>query len=136
MPHVTTLKVRFYELDPYDHVNHAAYIQYFESARVELLDSVGIGLGPLKRLGFHLVVTELATKFLRSAGAGDELRIETEVLEIRRASSRWGQRLYRGDELIASQEIVAATTTTEGRPVRFPDEMADKLRPFLVTGGS
>ena len=132
MPHVTRVKVRFYELDPYNHVNHASYIQYFESARVELLDEAGIGLADLKDRGYFLVVTELATKFLRSAGGGDLLTIETEVTELRRASSRWRQRMWRGDELIATQQISAATTSLEGRPVRFPPEVAEALRPYLA----
>ncbi len=132
MPHVTRVKVRFYELDPYNHVNHASYIQYFESARVELLDEAGIGLADLKDRGYFLVVTELATKVLRSAGGGDLLTIETEVTELRRASSRWRQRMWRGDELIATQQISAATTSLEGRPVRFPPEVAEALRPYLA----
>jgi acyl-CoA thioester hydrolase len=114
------------------HIKVRSYIQYFESARVELLEEAGIGLSDLKDSGYHLVVTELATKFLRSAEGGDELTIETEVAEMRRASSRWTQRMFRGGELVAQQEITAATTTTEGRPVRFPEEMAARLHPYLA----
>jgi cobaltochelatase CobT len=33
----TEVRVRFYELDPYNHVNHTAYLGYFETARVEAL---------------------------------------------------------------------------------------------------
>lgn len=129
---MTQIKVRFYELDPYNHVNHASYVQYFESARVELLEEAGVGLAELKERGYFLVVTELATKFLRSAGGGDLLTVETEVAELRRASSRWRQRMRRGDELIAVQEIGAATTSLDGRPVRFPEEIAAALRPYLA----
>ncbi len=132
MSHVTKVKVRFYELDPYNHVNHASYIQYFESARVELLEEAGIGLAELKDAGYYLVVTELATKFHRSAGGGDILTIETEVAALRRASSRWRQRMRRGEELIASQEIAAATTSLAGRPVRLPDHVVGALEPYLA----
>ena len=136
MPHVTQVKVRFYELDPYNHVNHASYIQYFESARVELLEEAGIGLADLKERGYFLVVTELATKFHRSAGGGDILTIETDVTELRRASSRWRQRMLCGEELIASQEISAATTSLEGRPVRLPDQVSAALAPYLAAPDS
>ena len=37
-PHVTAIKVRFTELDPYGHVNHAQYISYFEHGRTEARD--------------------------------------------------------------------------------------------------
>ena len=36
--HRTTIRVRFYELDPYNHVNHSVYVSYFESARVEFVE--------------------------------------------------------------------------------------------------
>ena len=38
-----------------------------------------------------------------SAVGGDALVIETEVVENRRASSRWGQRILRGDEVLATE---------------------------------
>jgi len=44
MAHRYPIKVRFYELDPYNHLNHASYVQYFEVGRVELLESIGFGL--------------------------------------------------------------------------------------------
>jgi acyl-CoA thioester hydrolase len=132
MAFTTRLKVRFYELDPYNHVNHSAYVQYFESARIELLAAVGVDLAELKDRGFHLVVTDLHISYRQSAGPNDVLGIETELVELRRASSRWRQRMYRADELLAVQEISVATTTVEGRPVRFPADLAEALRPHLV----
>lgn len=135
MPHVTQIKVRFYELDPYNHVNHASYVQYFESARVELLEEAGVRLAELKEQGYFLVVTDLRTKFLASAGGGDLLTVLTEVAELRRASSRWRQQMLRGEELIATQEIGAATTSLQGRPVRFPASLGAALRPYLAADG-
>jgi acyl-CoA thioesterase FadM len=78
------------------------------------------------------VVTELHISYRQSAGSHDELEVQTEITQLRRASSRWRQRMYRDGELIASQEIAAATTTVGGRPVRFPAELAEALAPFIV----
>jgi acyl-CoA thioester hydrolase len=130
VPFVTSLRVRFYELDPYDHVNHAAYVQYFEVARIELLESVGMGLIELKGRGIHLVVTELRTRFLSSAGSGDLLTVDTEVAELRRVSTRWRQRLLRDGELLAEQEIVVAATTVAGRPTRVPGDLIEAISPY------
>ncbi|MDE0893052.1 MAG: thioesterase family protein [Acidimicrobiales bacterium] len=131
-PHRHPVKVRFYELDPYGHLNHSVYVQLFEIGRIELLDEAGLGLHDLDAEGFRFVVSRITTKFLASAVAGDNLVIETEVLELRRASSRWGQRLLRGDAVLATQEVVAAVTGTNGRPTRFPTDMAARLTPYLV----
>ncbi|GIT76007.1 MAG: hypothetical protein Ct9H300mP31_05380 [Acidimicrobiaceae bacterium] len=63
MPHRHPVKVRFYELDPYGHLNHSVYVQLFETGRVELLDEVGLGLHDLEAEGFRFVVTQIATRF-------------------------------------------------------------------------
>jgi len=131
MAHRHTLKVRFYELDPYNHVNHSAIIQYFEVGRVELLESIGLGLDTMKADGNHIVVTSIETRFIRSGGPSDELTVETEIAELRRATSTWKQRLLRGDEVIATQTIQAAITDTAGKPKRFPPDVAAALGPFI-----
>src|SRR5690606_12139078 len=59
----TSLKVRFYELDPYDHVNHTNYFSYFETARIEYLADMGWGLDVMKDQGWQLVVVEAHARF-------------------------------------------------------------------------
>lgn len=126
--HRTTLQVRFYELDPYEHVNHAVYIQYFEAARAGWLAEIGYPLDRLKADGTRIVVTELHTRYLGSAGQGDELTVESELVEVRRVSMTFEQRIRRGDETLVTQSISAATISDAGRPVRIPPELVAALR--------
>jgi acyl-CoA thioester hydrolase len=130
--HRHPIKVRFYELDPYNHLNHSAYVQYFEVGRVEMLEEAGVGLADLQGRGHHLVVTEINTRFLSPAKAHDELVVETKVREFRRATSTWEQRLLRGDEVLATQVVSFATTNPQGRPVRMPEELTDALAPYVA----
>ena len=60
-----TIRVRFGELDPYNHVNHAVYISYFEAARVELLADAGYSLGQMRADGHSIVVSEIQTRSSR-----------------------------------------------------------------------
>lgn len=131
MRHRFPIRVRFYELDPYSHVNHAVYIQYFEAARIELLRDAGLTLQGMLGDGVMIVVTDIATRFRQSAVGNDDLVVETEVLEFKRVTSRWRQRLLRGDEVIVEQELGAAVTNLDGRPIRFPESMVKLLRPYL-----
>ena len=118
--HRFDLKVRFYELDPYGHLNHSAYVQFFETGRVELLEEVGLDLESLAARGYRFVVNRIETSFDRPVRGGETITVETEVVEFRRASSVWRQRLLRGGEVVARQELRAAITNTGGRPVRVP----------------
>ena len=108
------------------------YVQLFETGRIELLDSVGLGLHDLEEQGYRFVVSRIETRFLASAVGGDSLVIETGVVENRRASSRWGQRILRGDKVLATQEVLAAVTDTVGRPVRPPAFIGEALASFTI----
>ncbi len=125
--HRTPISVRFYELDPYRHLNHSVYIQYFEVGRIDLFASYGWTLTGMADLGVQIVVSEITTRFLAPAIEGDELTIETEVADVKRVSARFEQRIRRSDEVLATQTVLAACTTLEGRPTRFPPELLDRL---------
>ena len=83
MPHRHNVKVRFYELDPYGHLNHSAYIQLFETGRIEMLEDLGISLNELEKNNFRFVVSQIETAFLKPVEAGSFLTIEPESIEMR-----------------------------------------------------
>lgn len=126
------LKVRFCELDPYGHVNHSRYVQYFEAGRVDALAEVGMGLDVLQDDDMTMVVVEITTRFLASARLGDELLVESGLSEVGRVKATWLQRVSRGDELIATQRMVAGSLTTAGKPVRFPPKLVEALEIYRV----
>ncbi len=121
LEHTTQLKVRFYELDPYSHVNHAVYMSYFETARVEALESVGLGLEAMDDKGFRIVVTNVEVAFKVPVVGGETVEVVTKVVEVRRASHHWHQEILRAGEAAVVMKLRAAMTDREGRPVRVPD---------------
>ncbi len=121
------LRVRFYELDPYGHVNHATYLQYFEAARVEWLAAIGHGLDRLLADQVQLVVTAVAVRFVAPAVLGDTLTIETGMVGCRRVQAQWAQRALRDGELIASQRINFATVNSFNKPVRIPGSLVEAM---------
>lgn len=126
--HTTTVVVRFADLDPYDHVNHARYFTYFESGRIELLERMGFGMDVMKREGFQIVLVEVTARFHKPAVLHDRLSIETAVLEVGRSTTRWGQQAIRGEDLIASLDVRAAFTDAAGAPVRAPAGFSERAR--------
>lgn len=128
------IQVRFYELDPYGHVNHATYLQYFEAARVAWLADIGHGLDALKRGGVQLVVTAVATRFVASALLNDDLVIETSMVEAHRIRAQWAQHAWRDDQLIACQRVNFATVNRNGRPVRIPESLAEAMHAYVADG--
>jgi len=135
MAHQTPIRVRFGELDPYRHVNHAVYVSWFEFARTEALDSAGFGLDQLQDEGFQLVVTSIEVRYRGAAVAGDECIVETEVAEARRASMVWRQRVMRnGDELVTGL-VRIGLCDSRGRPTRPPPGLMERLATIGSTDG-
>ena len=132
VPYRFDLDVRFYELDPYGHVNHATYLQYFEAARVAWLDTIGQGLDRLLAKEIQLLVIAVAVRFVAPAVLHDTLTIETGMIRSRRVRAQWAQRAMRGDELIACQRVNFAVANKAGKPVRIPDTLADAMNRFDV----
>jgi YbgC/YbaW family acyl-CoA thioester hydrolase len=132
--HSTTITVRFADLDPYDHVNHARYLTYFESARVEMLDSVGFGMLRMKQKGFQIVLVDVSVRFHAAASLHDELTITTDLLESGRASTRWRQEARIADRLIAELEARAVFTDPKGRPIRPPEGFTDAVARAVRSG--
>ena len=131
MPHSHKVKVRFYELDPYGHLNHSAYIQLFETGRIEMLEQVGLALHEIEKNNFRFVVSQIETAFLKPVGAGSFLTIETEILEVRRASSLWWQQIMDETDVVATQRVRVAITNRDGKPIRAPQQIIEALTPFL-----
>lgn len=130
--HTTHLTARFNELDPYGHVNHAIYLSYFETARIEALASVGCGLDRLQADGYHLIVVDVHVHYARPATLGHLLTVETEISEVGKASARWRQRLTHEADLVASLETRGAFTNRDGRPERIPQQYLEALGPLLA----
>ncbi len=127
MVHTAEIRVRWSELDPYHHVNHAVYLTYFESARIEALEEIGFGMDRLKADGRQIVVTDLAVRFLVPATAGELLEVETAVAEVRRASTVWRQRILGEGTPYVTAVLTGAITDLEGRPRRVPEAFAVAL---------
>ncbi len=130
MIHKTPIAVRFYELDPYRHLNHSVYIQYFETGRIDLFKEMGWSLTQMADLGTQVVVVSIETQFVAPGVENDELVVETWVEEVKRVSMRFGQRIMRGEEVLASQTVHGACTSLEGRPKRTPEDLLIGLRRF------
>jgi YbgC/YbaW family acyl-CoA thioester hydrolase len=128
------LKVRHYEVDEYGHVNHASYVHYLETARIEALETVGLALKDMRRDGYIIVAVDLSVKYHSPARSGETLEILTHVREMRGARSVWVQEIREvsTQRLVVTAEVTGAFMTESGRPVRTPDTMRDKLSTLCV----
>jgi YbgC/YbaW family acyl-CoA thioester hydrolase len=128
------LKVRHYEVDGYGHVNHASYVHYLETGRVEALEAVGLSLDEMRRQGYLIVAVELVVRYHASARAGETLEVITRIREIRGARTVWVQEIREttARRLLVTAEVIGALMTEDGRPVRIPAAFVEKLSTLAV----
>jgi thioesterase-3 len=101
----TTIKVRGYHLDVYQHVNNARYLEFLEEARWQWLEDVDAFHWLLEQqLAF--VVVNININYRRPAVLGDVLNIESEVSQLSGKSGVIAQRV-----LLASDNSVVADAT-------------------------
>lgn len=129
--HQTTLRVRWGELDPYNHVNHAVYSSYLEHARVESLTHLDTGMQALAAQDLQIVVVRSDVRFRAPATAGDELVVTTSIGEMGAATMTWTQHIERGGERIVEAQITAACIDGRGKPVRIPSDVRSALSPLV-----
>ncbi|HNZ41702.1 MAG TPA: acyl-CoA thioesterase [Bacteroidales bacterium] len=72
------LSVRGYELDSYNHVNNAVYLNYYEQARWQLMKETGL-LEKLQNEKILVVVTEINIRYSKEARLFDNILIKSKV---------------------------------------------------------
>ncbi len=125
----TTLVVRGYECDSYNHVNNAVYLNYLEHARMDFLHQVGFDYKGVFAAGFHMYVTEINIKYKASALLDDVLTIEVKPTKLKRISGEFSQVVKKEDGTICAEARVtwACIDSKTGRPCKMPEE-------FMVKG--
>jgi len=74
----TNITVRGYELDSFRHLNNAAYLNYLELARWEILKKTGY-FDHFIETGLLLAVIDVHIRYMREFVVFDELIIETHI---------------------------------------------------------
>jgi acyl-CoA thioester hydrolase len=126
--HETAFQVRDYECDMGHVVNHAAYLNYLEHARHELLGTMGLRFGNLAQRGVFLVVTRLEADYKASLVSGDAFVVRTELHRKGRLRLQFNQHIYRTPDhrLMLSACITGTALNAQGRP-----EMPEALHALL-----
>ena len=130
-PHSFTLRVYYEDTDFSGIVYHANYLRFLERGRTEFLRDLGINQADLfsgvagPPLGF--AVTRMSLGFLMPARMDDVLRVETRRSKLGAASVRLEQEIWRGADRLVEAEVTVAMLS-QGRVVRMPAELIDRLR--------
>ena len=126
MPFEVEVEVRSYELDSFDHANHAVFLNWLEHARFKVLEEAGLTYDVMAARGWGVYVVRLEIEYLAEARLGDRLRIRTGSERPKRSSVVLVQRVERVDDpdtVVARARVKAVWVGESGRPIRVPGEV-------------
>ena len=123
MGQIIEVEVRSYELDAYNHVNNAVYLNYLEYARLEYLRRIGFDYVGLVEEGYMLYVTRIDIRYKHSARLYEKLKIEVSPLKLGKVSGTFRQIISnpQGD-ICAEAEASWACVDKTGKPSKLPDK--------------
>ena len=104
-------------------VHHAAYLPYFEEARVAYLRHLDHPYTQVREEGIDFTVLEVYAKYHRPIRFDEVVNVHVMVGELTRVTCQIGYLLEIDGEVRATGVTVHGCVTPEGRPVRIPDWM-------------
>ena len=120
--HKFKTKIYYEDTDSGGVVYYANYLKFIERARTNLIQDLGFSLQSLSNEhDSHFVVKNIRCNYIQSAKLEDELSIETQFLEIKKASFKLEQIIYREDKAIFESEVLMVNINSQGKPLKIPD---------------
>tara|TARA_Y100001968_G_C19432322_1_gene757764 strand:+ start:102 stop:545 length:444 start_codon:yes stop_codon:yes gene_type:complete len=85
---------------------HGCYLNFLEEARLNALSKVGINYSYLSNNGFEMPVVELQIKYLNSCNHGDEIILNSWILEFDGIKLPWKTTFQKMNGDLAAEAIV------------------------------
>jgi acyl-CoA thioester hydrolase len=135
--HVLPIRVYYEDTDLSGLVYHANYLRYMERGRSEFFRSAGITrLAQLEEPEpTAWTLRKVSVEYFRPARIDDLIEVHTRCVSLSGARMTADQKVHLGGTLLVHGTVEACIITLSGKPRRIPQEMRDKLLPFLFETG-
>jgi acyl-CoA thioester hydrolase len=126
------LKVYYEDTDSGGVVYYANYLKFLERARTEALFSIGFSNNKIqKQFNSLIIVKSCNIEYKRSAHLEDELTIRSFIKSIAKTSFFMNQIISKENDLIVEAQIHLVFINKEGKPVKIPEDIYSKFKPFF-----
>ena len=121
-------KVYYEDTDSGGVVYYANYLKFIERARTNLIQELGFSLKSLnEKYDCNFIVKKIHCNYIQSAKLEDELSIQTKFTEIKKASFKLDQIIYRKDKTIFESEVLMVNINSKGKPLKIPDSLISAI---------
>ena len=126
------LKVYYEDTDSGGVVYYANYLKFLERARTEALFSIGYSNKKIQNEFNSLIIVKSCNiEYKKSAHLEDELTVRSFVKSITKTSFFMNQIITKDEKIIVEAQVHLVFVNTEGKPIRIPDEIYSKFKPYF-----
>ena len=124
----TEIAVRFAETDAQGVAHNAAYLVWYEVARIDYLARFREGYRSIQADGYEALTIESHVRYLKPVFFDDRIRVHARCVDLRGARFRYEYVLERGTEIVADGWTHHAVVDRETlRPTRLPAWLSEKI---------
>ena len=127
----TTIRVRYAETDMMGIAYHGNYFAWFEMARIEMLDSIGLPYRRMEQDGYRLPVLEARANYRIPARFDDMLIVQARLNERPSVRLTITYEVFRGTALLCTGLTRHAFLNHANEPVKPPAEWMKKMREYF-----
>ncbi|SRR6266566_5271021 len=124
MPFIHEVEVVDADIDNLGHASNLVYLRWVQEAALAHSTALGFSEPAYLARGQAWVVRRHEIEYLKSAGRGDRLRIETRVVSMKVANSVRKTEIFRERELLCRAETDwVYVDLARARPIRIPEDL-------------
>ena len=131
MEYIQEIRVLYSDTDSYGVVWHGAYTKWFEAARVELVEMLGLDLETLEKNKILFPVVEMNIRYKSSAKMNERIIIKTHISEVKPVSVTFEHKVFEKNtnqlRVIAHTTIVATDINTGKIYRKMPEDILTKF---------
>ena len=126
------VKVYYEDTDAGGIVYYANYLKFLERARTEAIVSFGLSNLKIKQqFKSFIVVKSCNIQYKKSAKLEDELLVRSFVKSVSKTSFFMNQIITKDNDIILEAQLHLVFVDENGKPVKIPDFIFDKLKPYF-----
>ena len=122
------IKVYYEDTDSGGVVYYSNYLKFLERARTELINSIGLSNKILlDEYNTLIIVKSCNIEYVSPAKLEDKIQIYSSIESFNKASFVIIQNIKKGDNLIVKAKLKLVTVNQEGKPIKIPSVLQNKL---------
>jgi len=124
------IKVESTHLDKFGHVNNAVYLEYFEWARWDWAEKLGIDFESFLEAGKGPALVAINVSFFKELHFRDIIKIQTKFAKKGKKSFTLEQKIYNDEEITVCKALatIVFIDMKDRKAIELPDELVEKLK--------